>query len=95
MEDYLVKAMAYDGFVRAYVVNATQTVDQAQRNHDTWNTSSAALGRTLVGALLLGSTVKGEDTITVRVEGDGPAGAIIVTSDGSGSVKGYIQNPHV
>jgi len=95
MKDYLVKAMAYDGFVRAYAINATQTVDQAQKNHDTWNTSSAALGRTLVGALLLGSTVKGEDTITVRVEGDGPAGAIIVTSDGSGNAKGYIQNPHV
>lgn len=95
MKDYLVKAMAYGGFVRAYAVNATQTVSQAQKRHDTWNTASAALGRSLIGGLLLGSTVKGEDTITVRVEGDGPSGAIIVTSNGSGDVKGYIQNPHV
>jgi len=95
MQDYLVKALAYDGFVRAYAVNATQTVSQAQQRHDTWNTSSAALGRTLIGGLLLGSTVKGEDTISVRVQGEGPAGAIIVTSNGSGDVKGYVQNPHV
>ncbi|KFN89500.1 Hsp33 family heat shock protein/chaperonin [Tetragenococcus muriaticus PMC-11-5] len=95
MQDYLAKAMAYDGFVRAYAVNATQTVSQAQKRHDTWNTSSAALGRTLIGGLLLGSTVKGEDTISVRVQGSGPAGAVIVTSNGSGDVKGYVQNPHV
>lgn len=95
MQDYLAKAMAYDGFVRAYAVNATQTVSQAQKRHDTWNTSSAALGRTLIGGLLLGSTVKGEDTISVRVQGNGPAGAVIVTSNGSGDVKGYVQNPHV
>lgn len=95
MNDYLVKAMAYRGFVRAYAVNATQTVSEAQKRHDAWNTSSAALGRTLIGSLLLGSTVKGDDTITVRIQGDGPGGAIIATSNGSGDVKGYIQNPHV
>lgn len=95
MNDYLVKAMAYGGFVRAYAINATDTVSQAQKRHDTWNTASAALGRSLIGGLLLGSTVKGEDTITVRVEGDGPGGTIIVTSNGRGEVKGYIQNPYV
>ncbi|GAA3015829.1 Hsp33 family molecular chaperone HslO [Tetragenococcus solitarius] len=95
MNDYLVKAMAYGGFVRVYAVNATDTVSQAQKRHDTWNTASAALGRSLIGGLLLGSTVKGEDTITVRVEGDGPGGTIIVTSNGRGEVKGYIQNPYV
>jgi len=95
MNDYLVKAMAYGGFVRAYAVNGTDTVSQAQKRHDTWNTASAALGRSLIGGLLLGSTVKGEDTITVRVEGDGPGGTIIVTSNGRGEVKGYIQNPYV
>lgn len=49
----------------------------------------------MVGALLLGATLKGEDKLTVKVQGDGPAGAIIVDSDGSGDVKGYIKNPHV
>ncbi|MFV0559879.1 MAG: Hsp33 family molecular chaperone HslO [Enterococcus sp.] len=96
MEDYLVKALAYDGYVRAYAVCATNTVAQAQKNHDTWNTSSAALGRTLVGSVLLGSSLlKGEDKLTVRIQGDGPAGGIVVDADSKGNVKGYIKNPHL
>ncbi|MDT2755355.1 Hsp33 family molecular chaperone HslO [Enterococcus pseudoavium] len=95
MSDYLVKALAYEGFVRAYAVNATETVAEAQRRHDTWNTASAALGRTMVGALMLGATLKGADKMTVKVEGNGPAGAIIVDSNGQGEVKGYIKNPHI
>lgn len=95
IKDYLVKALAYGGFVRAYAVSATETVAEAQRRHDTWNTATAALGRTMVGGLLLGSTVKGDDTITVKVQGNGPAGLIMVDSNGRGDVKGYIQNPNV
>ncbi|MGO3780887.1 MAG: Hsp33 family molecular chaperone HslO [Enterococcus viikkiensis] len=95
MSDYLVKALAYEGFVRAYAVNATETVAEAQRRHDTWNTASAALGRTLVGGLMLGATLKGEDRLTVKIDGDGPAGAIVVDSNGKGEVKGYIKNPHI
>ncbi|MDT2758743.1 Hsp33 family molecular chaperone HslO [Enterococcus xiangfangensis] len=95
MSDYLVKALAYGGFVRAYAVNATETISEAQCRHDTWNTASAALGRTMIGALMLGATLKGEDKMTVKIEGDGPAGAIIVDSNGKGEVKGYIKNPHI
>lgn len=95
MSDYLVKALAYEGFVRAYAVNATETVAEAQRRHDTWNTASAALGRTLVGGLMLGATLKGDDRLTVKIEGDGPAGVIVVDSNGKGEVKGYIKNPHI
>lgn len=95
MRDYLVKALAYEGFVRAYAVNATETIAEAQRRHDTWNTSSAALGRTMIGALMLGATLKGEDKMTVKVEGNGPAGAIVVDSNGKGEMKGYIKNPHI
>lgn len=95
MEDYLVKALAYDGLVRAYGVVATKTVAEAQERHDTWNTASAALGRSLVGGLLLGSTVKGDDKLTIKIQGDGPVGAIVVDANGHGEVKGYLQNPHV
>ncbi|EOT25985.1 Hsp33 family molecular chaperone HslO [Enterococcus saccharolyticus] len=95
MKDYLVKALAYGGYVRAYAINATAVVAEAQRRHDTWNTASAALGRSLVGGLLLGATLKGDDKMTVKIQGDGPAGAIIVDSNGKGDIKGYIQNPHV
>ncbi|OTN75117.1 chaperonin [Enterococcus sp. 8G7_MSG3316] len=95
MKDYLVKALAYDGFVRAYAVSATETVAEAQRRHQTWHTASAALGRSMVGGLLLGSTLKGDDKLTVKIQGNGPAGAIIVDSNGHGDVKGYIKNPQI
>ena len=95
MEDYLVKALCYKGSIRAYAISATETVSEAQRRHDTWSSSTAALGRTLIGALLLGATLKGDDKLTVKVQGNGPAGAIIVDSNGRGETKGYIKNPHV
>lgn len=95
MSDYLIKSMCYDGQIRVYTVNATETVAEAQRRHDTWSASSAALGRTMVGTLLLGATLKGDDKLTVKVDGNGPAGHIIVDSNGKGEVKGYIANPKV
>ncbi|MBO0440730.1 Hsp33 family molecular chaperone HslO [Candidatus Enterococcus ikei] len=95
MEDYLVKALCYEGSIRAYAVCATNTISEAQKRHDTWSSSTAALGRTMVGAILLGATLKGEDKLTVKVQGNGPAGSIVVDSDGSGNTKGYIKNPHV
>jgi len=95
MSDYLLKSVCYDGQIRAYAVCATETVGEAQKRHDTWSASSAALGRTMIGALLLGATMKGQDKMTVKVEGDGPAGTIIVDSNGAGETKGYISNPKV
>lgn len=95
MTDYLLKSLCYDGEVRVYTIDATEAVAEAQRRHETWSASSAALGRTMIGALLLGATLKGEEKMTVKVEGDGPVGHIIVDSNGKGEVKGYIANPKV
>lgn len=95
MEDYLLKALCFDGQIRAFAVNATKAVGEAQRRHDTWRTASAALGRTMVGSLMLGAMNKGEDKITVKIQGDGPVGSIVVVADGHGNVKGYLQNPQV
>lgn len=94
MEDYLVKALAVHDEIRAYCVCGTHLVKEAQERHDTYNGATIALGRTLLGALLVGGTLKGEDKITVKVQGDGPLGAIIVDSNGTGTVKGYVQHPH-
>lgn len=95
MNDYLLKAIAFDGQIRAFAVKATDTVGEAQRRHDSWNTATAALGRTMVGSVMLGAMNKGEDVVTVRIQGDGPAGMIIVGANGRGDVKGYLQNPQV
>lgn len=95
MSDYLLKSLGYNGEVRVYVVDVTETVAEAQRRHETWSAASAALGRTMIGGILLGATLKGKEKMTVKVEGNGPAGHIIVDSNGKGEVKGYIANPKI
>ncbi|MEL3973726.1 Hsp33 family molecular chaperone HslO [Rossellomorea oryzaecorticis] len=95
MSDYLVKALAYEGQVRAYAVKSTETVAEAQRRHDTWPTASAALGRSISAGVMMGAMLKGENKLTVKVEGGGPIGAILVDSNAKGEVRGYVTNPHV
>lgn len=96
MVDYLTKSVTKDGMFRAYAMEATNVVSTAQKDHHTWPVSSAVLGRSLVASLLLSSSVlKGKESMTVKILGDGPAGAVMVDSDANGHVKGYIHNPHV
>lgn len=96
MSDYLVKSVAGNEMFRAYAVNATDIVAEAQRRHDTWSAASAALGRSLVGTLLLASSVlKGDEQMTVKINGNGPVGGIVVDGNANGTVKGYLQHPHV
>lgn len=96
MTDKLIKAVSTNGKFRVYVIDATQTVAEAQQRHDTWTNSTAALGRTMIGSILIATSALKEDEImTTRIVGDGPAGAIVVDADAKGNTKGYIQNPHV
>ena len=95
MTDYLVKALAFNGEIRAMAVRTTDTVTEAQERHDTWRAATAALGRTLTGSLLLGAMHKNEEKLTVKIQGDGPLGAIVVDADSKGNVKGYVKNPEV
>lgn len=95
MRDHLVKALAFDGQVRAYAAVTTNLVSEAQQRHDTWATASAALGRTLTGAQLFATMFKGDNKLTVKIEGDGPMGAIVADADAQGDVRGYVRQPHV
>ncbi|OCA88446.1 Hsp33 family molecular chaperone HslO [Pradoshia sp. D12] len=95
MNDYLVKALAFDGQVRAYAVSSTQTIAEAQRRQDSWRTASAALGRAMTAAVMMGAMQKGEAKITIKIEGDGPIGPVIIDSNAKGEVRGYLTNPHV
>lgn len=95
MKDYLVKALAYDGNIRAYAVRTTETVSEAQRRHQTWRTASAALGRTLTAGVMMGAMLKGEDKLTIKINGGGPLGPIVVDSNAKGEVRGYVTNPEV
>src|SRR5690625_36191 len=95
MKDNLVKATVFDGMVRVYVATTTKMVEEARNRQDTWATASAALGRSLTITSLMGAMLKGGDTITAKIEGDGPLGAIVCDSNAKGETRGYVLNPHV
>ncbi|WP_339196818.1 Hsp33 family molecular chaperone HslO [Solibacillus sp. FSL R5-0449] len=95
MKDYLVRGIAYDGQVRAFATNTTETVGEAQRRHNTWPVVSAALGRSMTASVMMGAMLKGDDKITVKIEGNGPIGPMVIDADAKGDVRGFVTNPHV
>lgn len=95
MNDYLVRAVAFDGKVRAFAVRTTDTVGEAQRRHNTWPVVSAALGRSMTAGVMMGAMLKGEEKLTVKIEGDGPIGPMVIDSNAKGEVRGFVTNPHV
>lgn len=95
MQDYLVRGVAADGSFRIFAARTTNTVEEARTRHNCWPVAAAALGRTMTAALLLGANMKGEDILSIRVLGDGPLGAILVTANAKGQVRGYVQEPQI
>ena len=96
MSDSLIKTLAYNKEVRIYVIDATEMVEEARTVHDSWSVATAALGRSMIGTTLIGATLKNEqDQLTLRLQGNGPIGGIVVDTNMHGQTKAYIKNPHV
>ena len=96
MVDSIVRVLAKDAPVQASVITARGLVERARQIHKTLPLATAALGRSLMAASLLGSQIKVEEgSLTLRIKGNGPLGSITVVSDSGGNVRGYVQNPHV
>lgn len=95
MPDYWIRSVTEDGTVRALAAVTTMTVEQARRRHGTAPTATAALGRVLTAAGLLGATLKTGQSVMVRILGDGPLGGVLAMSDAVGGVRGYVANPDV
>ncbi len=96
MEDYIVRATAAGGQVRAFAVTARQMVETARQHHNTSPVATAALGRLLGAGAMMGSMMKNEtDMLTLKIQGDGPIRGLTVTADSQGNVKGYAGNPEV
>lgn len=90
MADYLIKATAAQGMVRAFACDARDTCEYARQAHQTSPVVTAALGRMLSAGVMMGSMMKGEeDLLTLKIEGSGPMKGVLVTADGRGNVKGY------
>lgn len=90
--DKLVHGIADGGTIRLVSAITTKTVAEAVRKHKTSPTTSAAFGRTLTGALLLGSSLKDFDRLTVKIEAEGEIGGVVAEANASGKVRGYVKN---
>ncbi len=94
--DQIIRVIAKDAPVKAMAITARDTVERARAIHDCWPVASAALGRLLMAASMMGAVLKAEDgSVTLRVRGGGPLGALTAVSDSGGNVRGYVQNPAV
>lgn len=96
MSDYIVRATAANNQIRAFAITSKELVEYSRSVHNTSPVATAALGRLLTGAAMMGVMMKGEkDLLTVQMKGDGPIDGITVTADSKGNVKGYPGNPNV
>ena len=96
MNDYLIRATAAQEFIRAFAVTCKDVTEEAHRRHHTTPVVSAALGRTMAAALMMGVDLKNEtDKMTIQYDCDGPIGGITVTADAQGHVKGFPYHANV
>lgn len=96
MSDMLVRAISEDGLVKAAAVVTTELTERARRIHHTLPVGTAALGRALAAASLMGSAMKGEgESVTLQWKGGGPLGTVLAVSDAEGNVRGYVTDPTV
>lgn len=96
MADYVIRATAADGQIRAFAATTRELVEEARKAHNTSPVATAALGRLLTAGVMMGLDMKGEDDVlTLKVQGDGPIEGLLVTADSHGNVKGYAYNPQV
>lgn len=95
-KDYIVRATAADHQLRAFAVTSKDIVEKAREIHNTSPVATAAIGRLLTAASMMGSMMKGEkDVLTLQIECGGPISGITVTADSNADVKGYVNNPNV
>ena len=96
MSDSMVRATAAEGEILAFAACTADLVEEARQRHGMTPVVSAALGRTMTAAAMMGWQMKGEkDLLTIQIEGSGPIGGLVAIADSKGNVKGYANNPQV
>ena len=96
MKDYLVRGMTMDGFVKVVAIRSTELVRRGAQIHNTAPNATAAFGRALTAASMMGNMQKVENgSMTMQIKGGGPIGSIVCVSDSVGNVRGYVYEPNV
>ena len=96
MQDQLVRAISRDGCVKAVAVSTRNLTERARQIHHTLPVATAALGRALAAASMMGNALKGEgSSLTLQIKGGGPLGTLLAVSDAEGNVRGTVDNPAV
>lgn len=96
MEDRIVRAISGDGMVQAAAIYSRNLTERARQIHKTLPVATAALGRALAGASMMGNALKGQGaSLTLQIKGGGPLGTVLAVSDNDGNVRGYVTNPQV
>lgn len=96
MADYIVRATAAEGQIRAFAATTKEMAETARKAHDCSPVATAALGRLLTVGAMMGVMMKGDkDVLTLQIKGEGPIGGLTVTADSHGNVKGYAEDPQV
>lgn len=96
MMDQIIRMIAKDAPVKASAVSARKLVERARNIHTLLPVATAALGRTLMAASMMGDALKEDNgALTLQIKGGGPLGTVLAVSDSGGNVRGYVQNPHV
>ena len=94
--DQMIRMIAKDAPVKASAISARELVERARNIHTLLPVATAALGRTLMAASMMGDALKEEKgALTLQIKGGGPLGTVLAVSDSDGNVRGYVQNPHV
>ena len=94
--DQIVRAMTKDGWVKAVAVSSREIVERARQIHKTLPTATAALGRLLSAASMMGNMQKVDDgSLTLQIKGGGPLGMLLAVSDAEGNVRGFVENPQI
>lgn len=96
MSDYIVRAISADGLVQAAAICSRELTERARQIHHASPVATAALGRALAGASMMGNALKGQGaSLTLQIKGGGPLGTVLAVSDTQGNVRGYVANPQV
>ncbi len=93
--DTLLKALALESRVRVYIINSTSVTNEAIKRHDLWPSAASVLGKTMAIGLMMGAMLKGEEALTIKIDGNGPIGTVCVDAYPNGTVRGYVERNHV